>query len=352
MRIAQVAPLTEPVPPRTYGGTERVVASLVDGLVDLGHDVTLIASGDSQTRARLIPACGRALRLDPSCCDPLLHHLRQVEIVAQLAPQFDVIHFHTGFLHMSTARRLRTPHVTTLHGRLDVPEIVPLLRALPDVPLVSISNAQRTPVPDARWCGTVYNGIARTRLPYSPRAGDYAVFIGRVSPEKRLDRAIEIARLAGVPLKVAAKVDAADRKYFEEVIEPMLRAPHVEFLGEIDDDGKAALMGGARALLFPIDWPEPFGMVVIEALACGTPVIAWPHGSVPELIEDGRTGWIVDSIEAAAERLTGGGELDRRACRSAFERRFTSDTMARGYAAIYEELLGRTGRTRLEALSA
>ena len=351
MRIAQVAPLVEAVPPRAYGGTERVVANLTDALVDLGHDVTLIASADSRTRARLFPVCDRALRLDPSC-DTLMHHIRQVEIVGQVASQFDVIHFHTGFLHMPLARRLPTPSVTTLHGRLDVPDIVPLMRSLADVPLVSISDAQRTPLPDARWCGTVHNAIPRGLLPFSPTPDDYVAFVGRISPEKRADRAIEIAGLAGLRLKIAAKVDPVDQKYFEAIVEPMMRAPHVEFLGEIDERAKARLLGGARALLFPIDWPEPFGMVIIESLACGTPVIAWPHGSVLELLDHGRTGWIVDSVEAAAEALGRVDEIDRRVCRGAFERRFTADTMARNYTAVYQGLLGLSDRTRLEALSA
>jgi glycosyltransferase involved in cell wall biosynthesis len=352
MRIAQVAPLTEPVPPFTYGGTERVVAYLTDALVDLGHDVTLIASGDSQTRARLMPASDRALRLDPDCRDELMHHIRQVELVADAAHSFDLIHFHTGFLHMPVARRLRTPSLTTLHGRLDVPDLVPLMRTLKDVPLASISEAQRLPLPDLCWYGTVHNAIPADLHPYSATPGDYVAFVGRISPEKRVDRAIEIARLAGLPLKIAAKVDAVDRTYYEEVVTPLLRLPGVEFLGEIDDRAKATLLGGARALLFPIDWPEPFGMVVIEALACGTPVVAWRHGSVPELLEHGRTGWIVDSIEGAVDGLASIDEIDRRQCRAVFERRFTADLMARAYVAIYEKLLGRSNHSRLEVLSA
>ena len=338
MRIAQIAPLMEAVPPVAYGGTERVVAYLTDALIELGHDVTLVASGDSKTRARLVPASERALRLDRECRDPLAHHVRQVEIVASMAGNFDIVHFHTGFVHMPVFRRLDTPSITTLHGRLDVPEVATLLEALPDVPLVSISNAQRIPIPDARWVGTVYNAIPRDLLPYSAAGGEYLVFIGRISPEKRVDRAIEIARRAGRPLKIAAKVDTADREYFEETIAPLLSEPGIEFLGEVDEAAKAILLGGARALLFPIDWPEPFGMVVVEALACGTPVIAWPHGAVPELLEHGESGWLVDSMEAAVEAAVRADRLDRRACRAAFERRFTADRMARDYEAIYETL--------------
>ena len=352
MRIAQVSPLVEPVPPVTYGGTERVVAYLTEALVDLGHDVTLIASGDSRTRARLVPASERALRLDPGCRDALLHHIRQVELVAGLADSFDLIHFHTGFLHMPVARRLPTPSLTTLHGRLDVPDILPLMRSMPDTPLVSISDAQRRPLPDANWLGTAYNAIPADLHAYSATPDDYAVFVGRISPEKRVDRAIAIARRAGVPLKVAAKVDPVDRAYFDQVVAPLLQGDGVEFLGEIDEHAKGALLSRARALLFPIDWPEPFGMVVIEALACGTPVVAWRNGSVPELLEHGRTGWIVDSVEAGAEGLARIGEIDRRACREDFERRFTAARMARDYTAIYERLLGQSGLPRLEVLSA
>jgi glycosyltransferase involved in cell wall biosynthesis len=340
MRIAQIAPLMEAVPPVAYGGTERVVAYLTDALIELGHDVTLVASGDSNTRAVLVPASERALRLDRECRDPLAHHIRQVELVASMAGNFDIVHFHTGFLHMPVFRRLGTPSITTLHGRLDVPEVVTLLDTLADVPLVSISNAQRIPVPDARWVGTVYNAIPQSLLPFSEKGGEYLVFIGRISPEKRVDRAIEIARRTGRPLKIAAKVDAADREYFDETIAPVLGEPGIEFLGEVDEAAKAVLLGGARALLFPIDWPEPFGMVVVESLACGTPVIAWPHGAVPELIEDGESGWIVDSMDAAVEAVARVDRLDRRACRAAFDRRFTADRMARDYEAIYETLTG------------
>ena len=352
MRIAQVAPLFESVPPAAYGGTERVAAYLTDALVDLGHDVTLIASGDSHTRARLMPAAPRSLRLDQSCRDYLAYHIRQLEIVAQHAASFDVIHFHTGFLHMPLARRLATPSVTTLHGRLDLPEVQVLMESLPDVPVVSISDAQRLPLPMANWIGTVYHGLPRQLLPFRPVANDYVAFVGRISPEKRVDRAIAIARQAGVELRIAAKVDAADRDYFAQTIEPLLHGPGVQYLGEIGEQEKAALLGGARALLFPIDWPEPFGMVMIEALSCGTPVIAWGHGSVPELIHHGVTGWIVDSIDAAVEAIGRTGAIDRTACRAAFEGRFGAERMAGDYLAIYDRLIQRPRRGCLEAISA
>jgi glycosyltransferase involved in cell wall biosynthesis len=352
MRIAQVSPLFERVPPVAYGGTERVVAYLTDALIDLGHDVTLIASGDSQTRARLIPAAPHALRLDPCCHDPLSHQVRQLEVVARHAGCFDVIHFHTGFLHMPLSRRLRTPSVTTLHGRLDLPELRGLMDELRDVPLVSISDAQRRPLPFLNWCGTVHHGLPDDLLPFQGAPHDYVAFVGRISPEKRVDRAIEIARRAGVPLHIAAKVDAADRDYFATTIEPMFNGPGVTFLGEIDDAEKVRLLGNARALLFPIDWPEPFGMVVIEALSCGTPVIAWNHGSIPELIDDGVTGFIVDSIEAAAEAVERARHLDRRACRAAFDARFLAKRMARDYMMIYETVIERGRSGSLEAISA
>ncbi len=349
MRIAQIAPLIERVPPETYGGTERVVAYLPEALVALGHEVTLFASADSKTRATLVPARPKAMRLDPSCGDPLVDHLILIDRVAGMAPLFDVIHFHTGFLQFPMSRALSVPHVTTLHGRLDLPDLLPLFRQFHDVPVVSISNAQRRPVPAAAWQGTVYHGLDPGLLAFSPHAEDYVVFLGRIAPEKRPDRAIEIARAAGVRLKIAAKVDKVDEKYFAEVIEPLLHADGVEFLGEISEKQKGALLGGARALLFPIDWPEPFGMVVIESLAAGTPAIAWNHGSVPELIDHGRTGFIVNSIEEAVEAVRCARDLDHRQCRETFEQRFTADRMARDYVAIYDGLLAPVRRRHEES---
>ncbi len=339
MRIAQVSPLYESVPPARYGGTERVVAYLTEALVQQGHEVTLFASGDSRTSARLIPCAPRSLRLDPDCIDPIARHVAMLEKVFQQAEAFDVIHFHVDYLHLPLARRSQVPYVTTLHGRLDLPDLKPLFRAFPEAPVISISCAQRTPLPWLNWQGTVYHGLPADLYRPAFEAGDYLVFLGRISPEKRLDRAIAIAERAGMPLKVAAKVDKADRAYFEAVIRPLLKAPHVEFIGEVDEAGKQALLAGAYALLFPIDWPEPFGMVMIEAMACGTPVIAFRRGSVPEVMEDRVTGFIVETVEEAAAVLPQVGSLDRRRIRQVFEARFTAERMARDYVAIYQGLL-------------
>ena len=353
MRIAQVAPLFERVPPVTYGGTERVVAYLTDALVELGHDVTLFASGDSHTRARLVSAAPRSLRLDTTCRETMAPQVRELELVSRTAHRFDVIHFHTGFLHLPLARHLAAPSVTTMHGRLDFGEIGPMMSDFADAPFVSISNHQRRPYPEQNWCATVYHGLPPRLLPFRPAPAPerYVAFVGRISPEKRLDRAIEIARRAGLELRIAAKIDAADKEYFEREIASLMDQPHVRYLGEIGEEQKADLLGGALALLFPIDWPEPFGMVVIEAMSCGTPVLAWPHGSVPELIEPGVTGWIVDSIDAAVASLRQVDAIDRRACRAAFERRFTAERMARDYVNVYQQLR-TSSRDRLEARSA
>jgi glycosyltransferase involved in cell wall biosynthesis len=344
LRIAQVAPLFERVPPLTYGGTERVVAYLTDALVELGHEVTLFASGDSSTRARLVPAASRSLRLDTTCGDTMAPQIRELELVSRMAHRFDVIHFHTGFLHLPLARRLETPSLTTMHGRLDYADLAPMMDDFSDAAFVSISNHQRCPYPRQNWCATVYHGLPPGLLPFreTPDRQPYVAFVGRISPEKRVDRAIEIAGRAGLELRIAAKIDVADRPYFEREIASLMDQPHVRFLGEIGEADKAELLGGARALLFPIDWPEPFGMVVIEALSCGTPVLAWPGGSVPELLEPGRTGWIVDSIDAAVEALGEVDAIDRRACRAAFEARFTAARMARDYVRVYQRLLEST----------
>jgi glycosyltransferase involved in cell wall biosynthesis len=351
MRIAQVAPLFERVPPVTYGGTERVVAYLTDALVELGHDVTLFASGDSCTRARLVPAAPQSLRLDTACRDTMAPQIRELELVSRMAHRFDVIHFHTGFLHLPLTRHLDAPSVTTMHGRLDIPELVPLMCDFADAPLVSISDHQRRPCPRQSWSATVYHGLPPRLLPFCATPGDYVAFVGRISPEKRVDRAIEIARRAGLELRIAAKIDAADRSYFEREIAHLMRQPHVRYLGEIGECEKAGLLGGARALLFPIDWPEPFGMVVIEALSCGTPVLAWGEGSVPELLDHGVTGWIVDSIDGAVDALGRIDAIRRDACRAAFERRFTAERMARDYVAVYKRLRD-SSRTVLEARTA
>ncbi|MCW5890021.1 MAG: glycosyltransferase family 4 protein [bacterium] len=335
MRIAQVAPLYERVPPVLYGGTERVVSYLTEALVRSGHEVTLFASGDSRTGAALWAPCRRALRLDAAYRDPLAPHVRMLGEVYRRAPAFDVIHCHTDYLGLPFTRWVRTPTLVTLHGRLDIPEIWPLYADYPEVGLVSISDAQRRPMPAAAWMGTVHHGLPRRLYAPSLASGSYLVFMGRISPEKRPDAAIAIARRAGVPLKIAAKVDAVDRAYWETEIRPLLDGPLVEFLGEVGDDRKGALLAGAAALLFPIDWPEPFGLVMIEALACGTPVVARRRGSVPEIVEDGVTGFVRetdDELVAAVHRLPA---LDRARCRAAFETRFTDDIMAQRYLDLF-----------------
>jgi glycosyltransferase involved in cell wall biosynthesis len=338
MRIAQVAPLCERVPPKLYGGTERVVAFLTDELVRQGHDVTLFASGDSQTAATLIPICPRAQRLDGGRLDSLAEHVLMVEQVAQLADAFDVIHFHVAHIHFPLARRLITPSVTTLHGRLDIPELSALYREFSDLPMVSISDAQRMPLPEARWIGTVHHGLPLDLLSYASGPGEYLAFLGRISPEKRVDRAIAIAKAAGQPLRIAAKVDPADRDYFERDIRPLLPHPLIDFVGEIGEDEKSAFLGGARALLFPIDWPEPFGLVQIESLACGTPVIAFRGGSVPEILEPGVTGFVVDNVDGAVAAVRRIDAIDRGTCRRVFERRFSATRMARDYVSLYQHV--------------
>lgn len=341
MRIAQVAPLFESVPPRNYGGTERVVSWLTEELVRRGHEVTLFASADSVTQARLVSCCPRALRTDRGCLDQHASHYVMLEEVARRAGEFDLIHFHVDYMHYPISRRHRYAHVTTLHGRLDIPELQRLYREYREMRLISISDAQRAPLPSARWEGTVLHGMPPDLLSFHERPSDYLAFLGRVSPEKGLDRAIEIATRAGFRLRIAAKVDRADQDYYEDHIKPLLRQPHVEFLGEVGGKAKEELLGNARALLFPINWPEPFGLVMIEALACGTPVIAWQNGSVPEVITDGVTGFVVDSIEQAVGALGRVNALDRRTCRRTFEERFTSARMADDYLRIYQRLATR-----------
>lgn len=339
MRIAQVAPLIESVPPKLYGGTERVVSYLTEALVDMGHEVTLFASGDSCTRARLVSTCPRALRLDPGVRDPLPHTLLLIERVRQMAGEFDVLHFHVDLLHFPVFRPVRERTLTTLHGRLDLPDLLPFAREFSDMPVVSISDAQRAPLPFLRWMATVQHGLPENLLRFQPKPDGYLAFLGRISPEKGPERAIRIARRAGVPLKIAAKVDRADQAYYETVVRPMLRQPGVEFLGEINEGEKSEFLGGARALLFPVDWPEPFGLVMIEAMACGTPVVAFRRGSVPEILDHGVTGFIVDNETEAVRALERLGELDRQRIRRVFEQRFTAQRMARDYLALYHALL-------------
>ena len=339
MRIAQVAPLYESVPPRMYGGTERVVSYVTEELVAQGHEVTLYASGDSVTSARLRPGCSRSLRLSERTVDALAHHVVMLERVFQEADQFDVLHFHCDYLHFPLSRRHRSPSVTTLHGRLDLVDLVPVYREYSEMPLISISNRQREPLPWANWLTTVYHGMPRDLHTFRSGPGSYLAFLGRISPEKRVDRAIRIARRSGMELKIAAKVDAADREYFKEMVKPLLKQPGIEFVGEIGGPDKDKFLGEAHAMLFPIDWPEPFGLVMIEAMACGTPVIAWRRGSVSEVVEDGVTGCIVERIEDAVKAVERVAGMSRRACRLAFERRYTVERMVRDYLAAYQSVI-------------
>ena len=340
MRIAQIAPLYEAVPPKFYGGTERVVSYLTEALVDLGHDVTLFASGDSVTSAKLEAAWPRALRLDPTIRDALAPHILLLERVRRVAHEFDVLHFHLDYLPFPLFSTLDTPFVTTLHGRLDLPELQPVFESFPDAPVVSISNSQRQPLPQANWLSTIYHGLPENLLTPQPgRKPEYLAFLGRICPEKRVDTAIKIAAQSGLPLKIAAKVDKVDREYFKTEIEPLLSQAHVEFVGEIDESQKPAFLSGAKALLFPIDWSEPFGLVMIESMACGTPVIAFNRGSVPEVIDNGLTGYIVEDVQGAVAALQNIDSLSREAIRAQFERRFSSKTMARNYLDSYAALV-------------
>jgi len=343
MRIAQIAPLAEAVPPALYGGTERVVSWLTEELVGQGHDVTLFAAGGSKTAAKLVAGCDRGLRLQ-GVADHMASNLVMLEHVRRQAGQFDIIHCHIDILQYPVFRDLAHKLVSTLHGRLDLPDLWPVYEAYRHMPLVSISNRQREPMPaNVNWVATVYHGLPAAVCPFDVRGGDYLAFLGRISREKRPDRAIEIAIRAGVRLRLAAKVDKVDRGYFDEVIKPMLDHPLIEFIGEIDEGQKSTFLGGARALLFPIDWMEPFGLVMIEAMSAGTPVIAWRNGSVLEIIEEGRSGLIVDSMDMAVEAVGRAMTMDRSVVRRSFERRFTAARMARNYAGVYEDLIGKPG---------
>jgi glycosyltransferase involved in cell wall biosynthesis len=339
MRIAQVAPLYERVPPLYYGGTERIVSYLTEELIKQGHQVTLFASGDSLTKGRLIAPCKRSLRLDPACAMPLVYHVLQLDQLYQNAASFDIIHFHIDYLHFLFLRRLGKPHVTTLHGRLDLPDLVPLYDEFSDVPVVSISNSQRNPLPWINWQGTVYHGIPANLYELRQNHDTYLAFIGRISPEKRVDRAIEIAKRANIKLKIAAKVDPVDRQYMETKIRPLLDHPLVEFLGEIGEEEKPEFLGHALALLFPIDWVEPFGLVMIEAMACGTPTIAFRQGSVPEIIDNGVTGFVVENIDECLAALAKVQHFDRARCRRVFEERFSASRMAADYLRTYERVI-------------
>jgi glycosyltransferase involved in cell wall biosynthesis len=340
MKIAQIAPLIESVPPRLYGGTERIVSYVTEELVALGHDVTLFASGDSITAAKLVPCVPTALRLDASVRDPIPYYMLMLDRVRQRADDFDILHFHIDQFHFPLFRPIAGRTVTTLHGRQDLPDLLPLYVGFDDMPLVSISNAQRRPVPKANFAGTVHHGIpAHLHRGTAQASGGYLAFLGRISPEKRPDRAIAIARAHGIPLKIAAKVDRADSVYFKTQIEPLLDGGGVEFIGEINDHQKTKFLGDARALLFPVDWPEPFGLSMIEAMACGTPVLAFRCGSVPEVIEDGITGAIVETMDEAIAALPRVMALDRKKVRQRFEQRFSATRMAKDYLDVYRSLL-------------
>jgi glycosyltransferase involved in cell wall biosynthesis len=353
VRIAQVAPLYESVPPKYYGGTERVVSYLTEALVKLGHEVTLYASGDSLTQATLRPGCKRSLRLDKTSTDPLANHIYLAEQVFQEAADFDIVHSHIDYVAFPLLRRMATPRVTTLHGRLDITNLVELFREFRDEPVISISRHQRLPLAWANWQATVPHGIPEDLYSFHPTPGAYLAFLGRVSPEKRLDRAIRIALRAGMPLKIAAKVDRPDRDYFNAKIKPLLRNRDIEFIGEIGEGEKNEFLGNAYALLFPIDWPEPFGLVMIEAMACGTPVIACPCGSVPEIIDPGINGFLAKDVSEAVRAVKSVPKLTRAGCRQAFEARFSATRMARDYTAIFEMLIQsqqRASETRAEVL--
>ena len=347
MRIAQVAPLCESVPPKFYGGTERVVSYLTEALVELGHEVTLYASGDSITSASLRAVGECALRLDARSLDPVADHVCLVEQVFQEAEQFDIVHSHIDYLAFPLLRRMKTPRVTTLHGRLDIPNLCNLYREFSDEPVISISNHQRLPLSWANWQATVYHGLPENLYRFHARAGKYLAFLGRISPEKRVDDAIAIAQRSGLPLKIAAKVDKVDREYYEAQIRPLLKTSGVEFIGEIGEAEKDEFLGNALALLFPIDWPEPFGLVVIEALACGTPVIARSRGSMPEIVEDGTTGFVIQDIDQAVQAVERIPRISRKQCRRVFEERFTALRMAADYVAVYDQMIHGTRRAEM-----
>jgi glycosyltransferase involved in cell wall biosynthesis len=348
MRIAQIAPLYEAVPPKYYGGTERIVAYLCDALVELGHDVTLFSSAEASTSARLVPVRDQAIRLDQAPLkSDVAAHLTMLYEVRRRAWEFDVLHFHVDMLHFPLFEAIAPRTLTTLHGRLDLKDLNGAYARWPTFALASISDHQRRPLPDASWIATVAHGVPHRHYVLQPRNGNYLAFIGRISPEKRPDVAIRLAQRAEVPLKIAAKVDAVDVAYFETTIKPLLRDPLIDYIGEIGDAEKPAFLGNARALLFPIDWPEPFGLVMIEALACGTPVIAWNRGAVPEVIDHGETGFIVDSEAEALAAIARVDCLDRRHIRDVFERRFAATTMARRYVDVYTRLLKQHAETPL-----
>ncbi|MCU7551877.1 glycosyltransferase family 4 protein [Chitinophagaceae bacterium LB-8] len=339
MKIAQVAPLYEAVPPKLYGGTERVVYNLTEELVRQGHEVTLFASGDSRSSGILVSNVKQALRLNPGCEDPLAHHIVQLQEVLEHAKEFDVIHFHTDYLHFPLTENLNTPHVTTLHGRLDIPDLQNVYNKFTNQPVISISNTQRKPLPQANFIATIHHGLPFSLFQCGKGEGGYLAVLGRVSPEKGFERAIEIAKTAGIQLKIAAKVDKIDKEYFEREIKHLLDHPLIEFIGEINETEKQEFLGNAMALLFPINWCEPFGLVMIEAMACGTPVIAYPMGSVPEVIQPGKSGFIVNNLEEAVAAVQQIAFLPRNIVRQTFEEKFTVERMAKDYLAVYIRMI-------------
>lgn len=350
LKIAQVSPLYESVPPKFYGGTERVVSYLTEELVAQGHDVTLFASADSITKGRLVPACSHALRLSTECVDQLANHITMLQMVQEEIENFDVIHYHIDYLHYPLSKLYPFPHVTTLHGRLNICELQPLYSLFSDMPVISISQAQRKPLPSLNWVANIHHGLPANLFKPNFSDGKYLAFLGRISPEKGVDSAIEIAIRSGIPLKIAAKIDRGDSIYFEQRIKKLMDHPLIEFRGEIGEKEKEEFLGGASALLFPINWPEPFGLVTIEALACGTPVIAYRNGSVPEIIQHNRSGFIVNNLEQAVEAAQHISLINRHACRICFEERFTSERMAVEYVNAYQKMIGLNGKRKKSKL--
>ena len=346
LRIAQVAPLYESVPPRRYGGTERIVSYITEELVNRGHEVTLFASGDSATRGRLVSPCKRSLRTDEQSVDSLAPHVTMLNQVFRESRNFDIIHFHIDYLHFPVSMRANVPNVTTLHGRLDIPELEPLYHEFSSMRVVSISDAQRQPLPWLNWQRTVHHGLPQNLYTFSKEPGTYLAFLGRISPEKGVDRAIEIAVRAGMKLKIAAKVDPVDEDYFNQRIRPLLDSPLVDFIGEVSEFEKNDFLGKALALLLPVDWPEPFGLVMIEAMACGTPTVAFRRGAVPEIIDEGLSGFVCTGVDDAIAALSHVGAVSRKRCRQAFEDRFTVARMIKDYVDLYEEVIEETGELR------
>ena len=352
MRIAQIAPLHESVPPKMYGGTERILSWLTESLVEKGHDVTLFASGDSKTKAKLVPIVPRALRLEGGyMVDKVGYHALMYEKVLKVASDFDIIHFHSDYAHLSYVRLMKTPTLTTTHSRLDYLPLADIWRENSDFPIVSISEAQRRPIPWLNWHGNVHHGMPVDMFSLNEKPSDYILFLGRICPEKRPDRAIEIAKKAGLKLIIAAKVDPVDVEYFHKEIEPLLQDPLIEFIGEVNDSQKQELIGNALALIHPIEFPEPFGIVMIESLACGTPIVAFRTGSIPEVVDEGITGFVVDDIQSAVEALSKVHTLSRKRCREVFETRFTSSRMVDDYVAIYEKVILHSKMTGVAGLS-